>query len=225
MILMSLSGCLNYLGSIASKDVYQLLNDLNGNIALWAEKSKIPSLVFLIAGLVVAAVIGCVGYKMVKPTVAVVLGYFGFFVGVEVYNLLLPKAAWLKNWGVWVIGGLLALLFLAMTLKRASYALVVIAGIGGYVMTSFYIDNTWIAVGGALVVAMITAHLVRTVYILVSSTAAGFLTISLLGEIFPKVMQLQLQPGKWIPLTFVVIAAVLFAMIQGVSNRHRGERL
>lgn len=222
---MSLSGCLNYLGSIGSKDVYQLLNDLNGNIALWAEKSKIPALVLLIAGLVVAAVIGFVGYKLVKPTVAVVMGYFGFFVGVEVYNLVLPKAELLKGWGVWVIGAVLALLFLSMTLMRASYALVVIAGIGGYVMTSFYIDNTWIAVGGALVVAMITAHLVRTVYILVSSTAAGFLTVSLLGEIFPKVTQLQLAPGKWIPLTIAVLVAALFVIIQGASNRHRGERI
>lgn len=222
---MSLSGCLNYLGSIGSKDVYQLLNDLNGNIALWAEKSKIPALAFLIAGLVVAAVIGCFGYKLIKPTVAVIMGYFGFFVGVEAYNLLLPKAGWLKGWGIWVIGALLALIFLSMTLKRASYALVVVAGVGGYLMTSFYIDNILIALGGALVVAMITAHLVRTAYILVSSTVAGFLTVSLLGEMFPKVMQLQLAPGKWIPLTFVVLAAALFAIIQGVSNRHRGERI
>ena len=34
---MSLSGCLNYLGSIGSKDVYQLLNDLNGNIDAYCD--------------------------------------------------------------------------------------------------------------------------------------------------------------------------------------------
>lgn len=222
---MSLSAFIRYLGGIASKDIFQLLEDLNNNILFWSQKSHIHSLVFLILGLVLAVAIGCVGYKLIKPTAAVFMGYIGFFVGIKGYLLWADKAEWLQEWVAWVMGIAVAIIFVCLTLARASYAVVTLAAIGGYIVTAFYVNSTLIAIGGAIVLAMITAHLVRTTYIIVTSAAAGILAVNFLGEMLPKVEALQLGAGKWIPLLIALGVAAVFAIIQGATNRYRGERI
>ena len=59
---MTFAEVLTYLKSIPSKDVFQLINDLEGGLIYVADKWKIPSMIFFVAGIVLSVIIGLAAF-------------------------------------------------------------------------------------------------------------------------------------------------------------------
>lgn len=214
-----------YLKNIISKDIFQLLTDLGGNISKWSDLSKIPELVFGIVGIVLALLIGFVGYKLIRPTVSLLVAYAGLIVGDQLFRVLDAHLVNMPDWASWIFAAWIALVFAALAFARASYVWAILAGAGGYCTVLFYIDNVILALGGAFLVAIIVSYLVRTSYVLFSGITAGLLTVKFLFIIFPKATVFDLGIDEPMSLILAGCIALIFILTQFATNRFRGERL
>lgn len=214
-----------YLKNIINKDIFQLLSDFNGNIAKWTEMSHIPTLVFGIVGILLALVLGFVGYKLIRPTMSLLMAYGGLIVGDQLFRVLDAKWINMPDWLSWFFAVGVAILFAVMAFARASYVWVILAGIGGYCTVLFYIDDVILALGGAVVLAVIVSYLIRTAYVLLTGIAAGLLTVDFLFILFPKATVFHLSIEKPMSLIIAGSVAMIFILTQFATNRYRGERL
>lgn len=214
-----------YLKNITSKDIFQLLTDLNGNIAKWADWSHLPQILFGIVGILLALAIGLAGYKLIRPSVSLITAYAGLLVGDQCFRVLDEKWSLIPDWLSWLFAIALALVFATLSFKRASYVWAILGGIGGYCMLLFYVDDQILALGAAFLAALAISYLVRTTYVLVTGIAAGLLTVSFLSVIFPKVSAFDLQIDRPLSLIIAGAIALIFILTQFATNRFRGERL
>lgn len=213
-----------YLKNIISKDIFQLLTDLNGNISKWSELSCIPELVFGIVGILLALAIGLVGYKLIRPTMSLIMAYAGLMLGDRIFRVL-DEWHCLPDWLSWVFAIVVAIAFASLAFARASYVFAILAGIGAYCTVLFYIDDQILALGGAVVAAIAVSYLVRTAYILITGLTAGLLMVNFLSVIFPKAAVFDLRIDAPIPLIIAGSVALIFILTQYATNRYRGERL
>ena len=214
-----------YLKNITSKDIFQLLTDLNGNIAKWSDWSHIPELLFGIVGVLLALAIGLAGYKLIRPLVAVVSAYAGLIVGMQLFHLMDAKWPHLPILIGWLLAIAVAALFAVLAFARASYVWAILGGAGSYCMVLFYVNSTTLALGVAFLIAIAISYLVRTSYILATGTAAGLLTVNFLSVVFPKVTAFDLQIDRPLSLVIAASLALIFILTQYATNRFRGERL
>lgn len=214
-----------YLKNITSKDIFQLLSDLGENISKWSDLSKIPELAFGIVGIILALLLGFVGYKLIRPTVSLLVAYAGLIVGDRLFRVLDVHWINMPNWLSWLFATLIAILFASLAFARASYVWAILAGVGGYCTVLFYVDSVTLALGGAFVAAILVSYLVRTSYVLISGMAAGLLTVQFLFVIFPKATVFDLGIDKPMSLIIAGCAALIFILTQFATNRFRGERL
>lgn len=214
-----------YLKNVTSKDIFVLLTDLNGNIAKWADLSHVPELVFGIVGVLLALAIGLAGYKLIRPSVSLIMAYAGLLVGDQFFRVLDAKWTHLPDWLSWLFAVSLAVVFATLSFKRASYVWAILGGVGSYCMLLFYVDNKLLAIGAALLAALAISYLVRTTYVLVTGVAAGLLTVNFLSVIFPKVTAFGLQLDRPLSLIIAGAFALIFILTQFATNRFRGERL
>ena len=220
-----ISESITYLKNITSKDIFLLLSDLNGNIAKWSEWSHIPELLFGIVGILLALALGLAGYKLIRPTMSLIMAYAGLLVGDTFFRLLDEKWSHLPNWLSWLFAVSLAIVFASLAFGRASYVWAILGGIGSYCTLLFYLDNYVLALGAAVLAALAISYLVRTAYVLVTGIAAGLLTVSFLSVIFPKVTAFDLQIDRPLSLIIAGSVALIFILTQFATNRFRGERL
>ncbi len=211
------------LENLASKNIFQVLNDLNDAISNAAEKIGIPGLVFLLLGLALSLAIGFFGYKQVKLLMMVGLGCIGYFVGAAHIASAQESITWLPDWSAYILGAVFAICFAGLAFFKFSYALFGFSTVAAYIMVLFYTSEQLIALGAAIVFAFLAVTLLRTVFILTSSALCGFLTVSFLSAIFPKASFLQLGAGKWGSMILSIAFFVVFAVVQFVLNRHSGE--
>lgn len=221
---MTFADVLSYLRSIPSKDVFGLLNDLEGGLVYLADKWNIPAMVFYIVGIAAAVVIGLACFKLIKPALVVTSGFFGMMVGAALFYALWSKAEWMPEWLCYIFCIVLAAIFICLTLAKPTPALALYAGLLGYVIMSFYLPGRMVGIGAAFVVALLTALLPRTVCIFGSGFACGILSVSFLSMILPKVEALQLGSG-WLPMTIAMAVALVYVLVQYASNRYRGESI
>lgn len=214
-----------YIEEATSMDVLEVLNKVNDLLVLGAEKVKIPHVAMFLIAAVLAVVIGVMGYRLMRPAVAILLGLFGLAVGVELIEALPKLPAWVPEWTPWIVGILVAAAFFFMGYFRPQSSLAAISALAGYFLVSFYTDNVVLAWGGAILLALITAHLVRSSLIWITGIASGFFTISFLSCVFPKVEQLQIGYDNWIGFVIVGVAVIFYVFVQYVMNRHRSERI
>ena len=220
-----ISESITYLKNITSKDIFLLLSDLNGNIAKWSEWSHIPELLFGIVGILLALTLGLAGYKLIRPTMSMIMAYTGLLVGDAFFHVLDAKWSHLPDWLSWLFAISLAIVFASLAFGRASYVWAILGGIGSYCTLLFYLDNYILALGVAILAALAISYLVRTAYVLVSGIAAGLLTVSFLSVIFPKVTAFDLQIDRPLSLIIAGSVALIFILTQFATNRFRGERL
>ena len=214
-----------YLKNIISKDIFQLLTDMNANIAKWSDWSHIPELVFGIVGILLALAIGLAGYKFIRPTVSLIMAYGGLMIGDQLFRVLDERWSFLPDWLSWVPAILVAVLFATLAFKRASYVWAILGGVGSYCMLLFYIDDKVLAIGAAFLAALAISYLVRTSFVLVTGVAAGLLAVNFLSVIFPKVTAFDLQIDRPLSLIIAGSVALVFILTQFATNRFRGERL
>ena len=220
---MGLSDLLSYIGRASSKDVFGVLTDLNEKLSAWAKEIDISAWILFAVGLILAAAVGFFAYKLIKLIMALGFGYIGYFVGVELAGLFSDKAEWLPEWSCYVFGAAVAIVFLGMAFAKFSYALFAVSGIAGYCVTLFYFDSQVLAVGGAIVLAVLSVTMIRTVFILASSFVCGMLCASFLAQLLPKVEFLQMVEGKWFSLCLALGLTAVFAVVQFVINRRCSE--
>ena len=213
--------------NLTSKDMLSHLTDLNGKVGEWAEAIKVPSMVLFIAGIVLALLIGLVGYRLSKPTLALLMAGFGYAVGNELFAAFIgTNADKAPGWVAYVVGGVVALLFLVLSCLKPKASLLFLAAFCGYMIVGYYAKNNAIlSIGGAIVMAMIGVLLSRAFYITVTSVAGGAFAVSFLSQLLPKVELLQIKSGAWIPLVIMAALAVLFIIIQAASNKNNTNGL
>ena len=214
-----------YIEEATSMDVLEVLNKVNDLLVRGAEKVKIPQVAMFLIAAVLAVVIGVMGYRLMRPAVALLLGLVGLAVGVELIEALPKLPAWVPEWTPWIVGILVAAAFFFMGYFRPQSSLAAISALAGYFLVSFYTDNVVLAWGGAILLALITAHLVRSSLIWITGIASGFFTVSFLSCVFPKVEQLQIGYDNWIGFVIVGVAVIFYVFVQYVMNRHRSERI
>ena len=214
-----------YIEKATSMDVLEVLNKGNDLLVRGADKVKIPHVAMFLIAAVLAVVIGVMGYRLMRPAVAILLGVFGLAVGVELIQAIPKLPAWVPDWTPWVLGVLAALAFFFMGYFRPQSSLAAVSALAGYFMVSFYTDNVVLAWGGAILLALITAHLVRSSVIWITGIASGFFTVSFLSRVFPKIEQLQIGYDNWIGFVIIGVVVIFYVFVQYVMNRHRSERI
>lgn len=214
---------LGYIGDADSKDLFQVLKAMNGVLADAAESIGLPTFVLFAVGLAAATVAGFFGYKLIKLLMGVCLGGVGYFVGVALFELWGETAEWLPEWGCYICGAVFAVAFFCLAFAKFSYVVYSAFALAGYCTVMFYFENAVLAVGFAIVLAMVSVSWIRTAFVLASSFVSGVLCVAFLSELLPKVELLQLGEGAWFALCLGVALAALFAVVQFVTNRHVGE--
>ena len=220
-----ISESITYLKNVTSKDIFILLSDLNGNIAKWSDWSHIPEFLFGIVGILLALALGLAGYKLIRPTMSLIMAYAGLLVGDQFFRLLDAKWSHLPDWLSWLFAISLAIVFASLAFGRASYVWAILGGIGSYCTILFYLDDYILALGAAVLAAIAISYLVRTAYVLVTGVAAGLLTVNFLSVIFPKITAFDLQIDRPLSLIIAGAIALVFILTQFATNRFRGERL
>lgn len=200
-------------------DIVTVLSSLNDQISKWADQFKVSNLVFFIAGIALATIIGMFSFKLIKlllgagmATVGYYIGGFGFFYIVDLFKLKVP------DFGAYIAGGLLALLFFIFAFNKFSHAMFVLMGVIGYVVTAFYIDNLFLELGAAILLAFLSVFFLRLAFILLTAVPAGLLIVSFLSVILPDVAFLKLGEG-WIGFAIAGGIAFLFTVIQLLITR------
>jgi len=222
---MTLAELLNYIKTASTKDIYQVLSDVNGAVTSLADGIGVASLYLFIAALVLTVGVGFFGYKLIKLVSSLAMAYVGYFMGIEFFNIIQPSLSWLPQWSSYVIAAVIAIAFLLLAFSKFSYTVFTLSAVIGYFITMFYVDNPVFAVGGALVFAMLSVHFLRIVFIAETSFAGGLLAISFLSQIFPDVALFDIA-GESIPTIILTYGVVLvFAVVQFVINRNDPDLL
>jgi len=216
-------GLLQYVGDLSSKDIYQVLSALNGRLTDWATARGIATWLVFALGLAVSVILGFVGYRLIKLVMGLSFGMIGYVVGKALFAFLAEKWEWLPAWCVYVLGAAVALVFLCLAFAKFSYAMFVSFALAGYCVTLFYTGNTALALGGGILLAMLSVFMVRIVFIPTCSFLCGFLSISFLSQLLSKVESLQLKDGNRLSLCCAIGLSVIFAVFQFVKNRKYKE--
>ena len=222
---MGLSNLMGYLEGVMSKDIFLILEDMNDLVRTWAADLKISSVIFFAVGIALACVVGLFGYKLIKLMMAVCMGSVGYLVGVELFFAFYKHYEKLPEWCSYIAGGLIAIVFICLAYRHFSYALYTVSAICGYVITSFYIDNVWVAIGGAIVLAMLSIIILRVFFVLATSLLAGAFAGNCLVQILPANLAIfQGEIGEWVPAAIMLAFALFFTIIQLATNRRRAMR-
>lgn len=210
---------LNYLQDLSARDIYQAFASLNGRITDLAESIGVGEVLFFALGLAVAVVVGLYGYSLIKLISALSFGGIGYIVGAALFGFLDARVDWLPAWGVYLVGGVLAVAFLCMAYFKFSYALYSLFAFAGCVVTQFYCGDATLALGGAVVAAMLSVFFIRWTYILTCAVTCGLLAVNCLSQILPSVELVQLKSGNWLALCCTGALALVFAVFQLFTTR------
>ena len=220
---MTLANFLDYIKNVGSKDVYRVLSDLNASLEAWAKQLGFDAWILFLAGLVAAVVVGFFGYKMIKLLMGLGLAYVGYFVGVEIFLNVQKSLTWLPEWSSYIFGALVALLFMSLAVAKFSYAVYTAFALIGYCVTLFYTNNAVLAVGGAVIFAILSVSLIRTVFICMSSFVSALLSVAFLSKLLPALTFLQFGEGQWVSFGIAIALTLVYIAIQFAINRRRNE--
>lgn len=201
-----------------------LLAKINEEIETLADKTQMNTTVFYILAIAVAVVLGLWAMRLIKPISALMLGGVGYLAGTELFGFLTEKVGFMEkcpDWGKYIIGGLLALLLAVLAWKKCLHAvLVAYAVMGYYLAINCIVDNVWVGIAGALLLALIAACVVRFAFILAFSTASAYVLVLSLGKLLPKVEWLQLTDTKNIAaIVLFAVVAIVLTLIQRETTR------
>ena len=205
---------------------FKLLNGLNEDvIEVWADRLELGrTLAFSLCALAML-VLGFLAYRYIKLFVSVGTGVLGFVLGCRLFDAI--RADWMDDWMMWVLAAVCALVLLPLAFRRSTYVCYTAMFLLGYCIVRFYlVDHFWVALGGALLLALFAVSHFRKMFILISSFTCGVLGCSFLFAILPnaKVFEYEifaLQSGNLIFWALVLMLTLLFALVQFAINRRR----
>ena len=221
---MTFADVLTYLKNIPSKDVFALINDLEGGLIYLADKCKIPSMIFFIAGIALALIIGLATFKLARPTLIIVGGFFGIMAGSALFYELWAKFTWMPAWLCYVFCILGAAILLCITVGKPSGALAFYVGLLGYLAAFFYLSDVIVSLAIAFVCTLIASLFPRVCCICISSFVGGLLTVGFLSMLLPKVNELRFG-NSWTAITIALVITVAYALVQFANSRYDYEEI
>ena len=194
--------------------IFRLLNDIHEKVfGEIADLLLIDVAVLFVLGIIGAILCGVFAYRFAKLFLALIAADFGFFVGAQIYFSVQTET--MPDWLNLVFGVVLAAIFFWLAYGRASYVWYVIVALLGYCATRVYfVDNLWVALGGAFVLAMLSIAFFRIVYILLTGFGSGVLGVSFLSALLPGVDFLRLEPRNYGFWGTVLIVSAIFILAQ-----------
>ncbi len=212
------------LSELPSKDLFSLLQAFEKWLVNGAESLHISPVILYWIGVAVAVCVGLTCYKLMKlwlGALAAVAGYYLTGNGL----VMLFKVGVGKDVPIWVyvVAVAVALVLFLLAFKSPTYVFYTFMAIVGFSMAYFYTQNAWVALLGALLLALVCVFLMRVAFILASSLVGGTLTVYLLGAIFPRVEALQLKAGNWTAMGVVVGISLAFAVFQLALSLRKGK--
>ena len=211
-----------------SKNFFELFQELTNLFATWAKDLKVKANAMFILGIVLAVVVGIVGYHLIKLLMGVALGTVGYFAGTALFTYLRESFEVFEkvpDWVSYVFGGVVALLLMILGFARFRYAVFVAYAAIGYYLVYYYISEELVmTLAGALIFALIASICVRFFSILLTSAIGGFAGVSFLGAILPKVSALQIGTTfdvKNVAFWIAVGASLLFVIVQYLTRTRK----
>ena len=211
------------LKSLLNSDPIDLLGKWNDQLADLAERMNVDSLVLYIAAGVLAVLVGLAGMHLAKLFCMVGLGGVGYLIGVELFGYLQSNVDVLTKWPdflSYIFGIVIALVFCVFGWKKCLYVMYATFALLGYSLVIQYATkNVLLAVGGAVLLAMIASFIMKVAFIALTSAVGGFAMVSILGAIWSDVSILQLgfdNNAIWV----AVGAAVVMMIVQLITTRH-----
>lgn len=193
-----------------------------------AEKFGVATISMLIVGAVLALILGLFGYRLIKLFMGIGIGLVGYFAGLVLFSYLqetVSMFSMLPSWIAYILGAVLALIFMILGFSRFSYAMFAMFALAGYYFTDLYLPNhLLLAIAGAAVVALLSVLLVRFSFIVVSSAIGGFVAMVYASAIFPNVGILQLGERK-AALWITIGVSVFFVLFQYVTRDRKSKSL
>ena len=213
-----------------TKGFFELIGAIETEVLTpWATRLGCDTDVLLIVACLLAALVGLTAYKLIKLYVPLFSAFFGYYVGKALFGELTYE--WLPDWSVYVFGGVLALAFLLLTYRRATYVWFVAVAAIGYCVVRFYlVDNFWVALGGAALLALLSVCALRVFFVLITGTVGATLCTAFLFSLLPEVILFErslfaVERGNFLFWTVLALLAVLFVSIQFVITRRKRKTL
>ena len=186
-----------------------------------AEKWNVAPMLFFILGAILALTVALFGYRIVKVLCAVSVATFGFGVGSELFVFLTTKFSldFLPEFLTYVLAAIVAALFFFLGYKKFNYALFGMAFIMSVDIFMALTGNVTLAMGGALVAALVCVFIIRVVSVLFTAFAGSFLAVAFIGQVLTNVTFLQFATND----LAVIIAAgvgVVCTLVQFIFSRY-----
>ncbi len=215
------------LSELVKTDLLTLLSNATDAINEFAEGFGIPAFLFYIIGLVLAVGVGILGYKLIKLLSALIVAVAGYYlVGGELYFLLVDwMGLELSEWLVYIPAAIFGVIFFFIGFKKFSYAFFALMALIGYALTYFYTEVTLLAIGAAILLAFVCMYMVRFSFIVLTSFAAGMVSVACLSALLPDIIFFQMAYDNLIGVLIAVGVALIFAIIQLVITRNDGEKV
>ncbi len=220
------------------KDLFLRLCDTKGSrfildvLTDWMERFSesihVNSIIFFIAGAVVAACVALFGLKLLKPLVALAFGTAGSMVGARLFVLCNDHFHWMFSDLTQAVLGSVCGLLIAIPLMFLSFKVtrlmlsVLMTGVG--FCTALYLvnDNYIFAVAIALAAFLLSLLLYRILFAVLTAGAGSVLAFHLLSAAFPSVRYLDWNHNR-VAFVIAVGVALVCMVFQFLTNRRKKE--
>ena len=195
------------------------------NMIVSAVGGKIPEKVILVAGMILAILIGTLGYKYIKLLSTAIFGVVGYAIGHVGFNMVKGHFGWNVPGAVSYLLGIAVLVLLGyLAYKKFAYALFAIAGVVGFVAGYFIYPSYFVGAAVAIVVAMVAMNFVRYGFVGILSVSAGFIFMGMISAMVPNLRLFSLSEG-FVGRLIAIIISLIFVAIQLYLSRSEAKKL
>ena len=176
-----------------------------------------------VAAILFALTAGVFGYRLLKFICAVGFAAVGYVVGSAIFDFLLLQEGMetLPAFLTYVIGAVLALLFFFAGFKKFHFVLFSAAYTVGYSFVWGFFGDRMVALGGALLLAILCVTIVRISVVLLSSLTGSLVAVTLIGAMLPAdVTMMQMQSENDFALVLALGLTLIFALVQFLFSRY-----
>ena len=176
-----------------------------------------------VAAILFALTAGVFGYRLLKFICAVGFAAVGYVVGSAIFDFLLLQEGMetLPAFLTYVIGAVLALLFFFAGFKKFHFVLFAAAYTVGYSFVWGFFGDRMVALGGALLLAILCVTIVRISVVLLSSLTGSLVAVTLIGAMLPAdVTMMQMQSENDFALVLALGLTLIFALVQFLFSRY-----
>ena len=199
-----------------------VMGDLVASLKEIAVDINIAEGAVFVAAILFALTAGVFGYRLLKFICAAGFAAVGYVVGSALFDFLLLQEgmADLPPFLTYVIGGVVAVLFFVLGFFRFRFVLFAAAYTIGYNFIWGFFGDRMLALGGALLLAILCVIIVRVSVILLSSFLGSFVAVTLIGQMMPAdVTMIQIQSENDFAFILALGVGLIFALLQFLFAR------